>query len=461
MPPKNRDATSALDGVVPFESASADDADSSHHPQVGRKTKKSRREQYPPGWLTNDRGNLRFVAVTVRHPCKFFFVILLVTLVMVAGLFMSFSDSESDSGPFSEPGGEYDTNDVRSLAYDSLKFAIEEVEDVRDEDNNGSGDARQRRLVEQVQHSETTTTMTTVRDVLMSTGLFPSLDKLLAKGTTSRSVVSSTGKAKTKASTRRRRQRRQLQGNDNVDGEKVLRTQEQVLDITYWVYEADGKNTKGVFGSADSIRAMRESHDLFLKDIAYETYCWREYEKVVAAEDSNGTTETTSRCRPPTSSLNVYYPRSYNPDITASVIDQLADPTKVVTYNAVSVCLEFGLLCDTIPVEYNTTDVLAWADELNANITVLSDTWDGTGDLVEEQYIDQVTTLIAHLLQLRTKRGLVDFGLDKNFSLNNTVSQYSRAIFYWGGPLSLTSNATNDVLSEEDKEDEDEEALKE
>jgi hypothetical protein len=458
MPRKTRDATSALDGV-PFESASADDADSSHHPQGDRKTKKSRREKYPPGWLNNDRGNLRFVAVTVRHPCKFFFVILLVTLVMVAGLLMSFSDSDSDSGPFSEPGGEYDTNDVRSLAYDSLKFAIEEVEDVREEDN-GSGDARQRRLVEQVQHSETTTTMTTFRDVLMSTGLFPSLDKLLAKGTTSRSVVSSTGKAKTKSSARRHR-RRQLQGNDNGEKEQALRTQEQVLDITYWVYEADGKNTKGVFGSADSIRAMRESHDLFLKDRDYETYCWREYETVVAAEGSNGTAETTSRCRPPTSSLNVYYPRSYNPDITASVIDQLTDPAKVVTYNAVSVCLEFGLLCDTIPPEYNTTDVLAWADELNANITVLSDTWDGTGDLVEEQYIDQVTALIAHLLQLRTKRGLVDFGLDKNFALNNTVSQYSRAIFYWGGPLSLTSSATTDSLSEEDKEDEDEEALKE
>jgi hypothetical protein len=480
MPPKSDDAAAVPTSASREEATTTSVNANNNGPQQQLRRKVlSRREQYKAGLFTNERGNLRFVAVTVRHPCKIFGLILIVTLVLVMGLFQSFvpsgdeNDDESSGNPFSDPGSQYDTNDVRSLAYDSLRLAVEEVQDVRDTTNK----ARRHRFLslqeekegEMMKHNPMT-----LRDVLASTGLFP-MEILMAKKKQSTAISSST----TTANRRRRRlernyQRRnsrKLQGgppamSDNNGTVVVRRTQEQLLDITYWVYEADTNNPDGVFGSAASIMAMRESHDLFLKDTNYETFCWKEYyqeDTTTMVNGTNGTTSTTllSRCRPPTSPLNVYYPKSYDAEIAASIITQLSDPINVEKYNAVSLCLEFDMLCDYIPSQYNTTEIFNWAKALNVNITVLADAWDGTGDLVEEQYIEQVTTLMAHLLQLRTNRGYVDFGLDQNFALNNTISQYSRAIFVWGGPLAQTASVENDALSNEDREEEDEETLKE
>jgi hypothetical protein len=478
MPPNRNDDAAA--GPTSATKEEAMTAEANHGPQQqSRRKVLSRREQYKKGLFTNERGNLRFVAVTVRHPCKIFVLILIVTLVLVMGLFQSFvpsgdgEDDESSGNPFSDPGSQYDTNDVRSLAYDSLRLAVEEVEDVRDNDK-----ARRHRFLSLSSHAEEEDKKkhhpTTLRDVLASTGLFP-MEILLTKKQSG--AMTRTHSPPTSSSRRRRLERnyqrrnhRKLQGgppamSDNNGTVPVRRNQEQLLDITYWVYEADTNNPNGVFGSAASIAAMRKSHDLFLQDTNYETFCWKEYYYQEDITMVNGTNTTTpvvsSRCRPPTSPLNVYYPKSYDAEIAASIITQLSDPANVETYNAVSLCLEFDMLCDYIPSQYNTTEIFNWANALNANITILADAWDGTGELVEEPYIEQVTTLMAHLLQLRTKRGYVDFGLDQNFALNNTISQYSRAIFVWGGPLAQTASAENDALSNEDREEEDEEALKE
>jgi hypothetical protein len=484
MPPKSDPPVD--NGAAGPTSASKEEATTAatttanNGPQPPRRKVLSRREQYKPGIFTNERGNLRFVAVTVRHPCKIFVLIMIVTLVLVMGLFQSFvpsgdeNDDESSGNPFSDPGSQYDTNDVRSLAYDSLRLAVEEVEDVRDTAS------RRRFLSSSSQEEEEKGKKhhpTTLRDVLASTGLFP-MEMLLAKKLSgTQTTVSPSASFSSRRSRRRlernhqRRNSRKLQGgppamSDNNGTVPVRRNQEQLLDITYWVYEADTNNPDGVFGSAASIAAMRQSHDLFLKDTNYETFCWKEYYSVdTIVNGTNGANTTTpvvsSRCRPPTSPLNVYYPKSYDAEIAASIITQLSDPINVEKYNAVSLCLEFDMLCDYIPTQYNTTETFDWATALNTNITILTDAWDGTGDLVEEQYVAQVTTLMAHLLQLRTKRGYVDFGLDQNFALNNTISQYSRAIFVWGGPLAQTASVENDALSNEDREEEDEEALKE
>merc|ERR1711933_411500 len=79
------------------------------------------------------------------------------------------------------------------------------------------------------------------------------------------------------------------------------------------------------------------------------------------------------------------------------------------------------------------------------------------GDLIED--IDQGTTLAAYLIKLDTKRGLVDFGYDKNFDVDNPVSMFSRAILTWGGPLNITDsegNVVTYVVDENDERDEDE-----
>jgi hypothetical protein len=55
---------------------------------------------------------------------------------------------------------------------------------------------------------------------------------------------------------------------------------------------------------------------------------------------------------------------------------------------------------------------------------------------------------LAPAVQLDIFRGLVDFGYDKGFSLDNPVSHFSRGILFWGGPL----EARTQSASEEDEE---------
>ena len=67
---------------------------------------------YPPSWFTDDQGNLKFVNLVVRHPCKLFWAILLLVLVIT---FLLISVVLSDGNPFADPGSEYDVHDVRSI----------------------------------------------------------------------------------------------------------------------------------------------------------------------------------------------------------------------------------------------------------------------------------------------------------------------------------------------------------
>jgi hypothetical protein len=150
-------------------------------------------------------------------------------------------------------------------------------------------------------------------------------------------------------------------------------------------------------------------------------------------------------------------------DIAQSVIDTLMMdfPANVIRYNAVALCVEFNVLCERVPPQYNTTEDFAWALALNAEISSLTNEWDGKGPL-QEPFLDQISLFCAYMQQLITKKGLMDFGFDKEFSIDNPVSKYSRAILTWGGPLALTdTNTEPDDLTDEEKDEGDEEALKE
>lgn len=323
-----------------------------------------------PSCFTDERGNLKVVNLVVRHPCKIFFSILIVNLFLTILLIGIVAN---DGNPFADTGSEYDTNDIRSLAYDSLRLAIEDVEDLRE-------------------------------DIADS----------------------------------------QLQS---------ARIQEQSLDITYWVYEAE--DDLGVFGSSESIRGMQESQTLFRQDASYESFCWREYGTVW--NETTNATEQVSRCRLPLTPLNIYYAASWDRTVASSVIAELTVPGNVPRYNDLAICIEFNTLCDEVPGNY-TDDDYVWARALNENITILTDAWDGSGELLEDD-LSQVTTFIGHMFQLITKKGLVDFGFDKNFGLENPVSMFSRALFTWGGPLEQTSE--EDIEDEDEREETDEDALKE
>jgi len=187
-------------------------------------------------------------------------------------------------------------------------------------------------------------------------------------------------------------------------------------DVTYWAYESETPD--GVFGTRESIEAMRETLVLFTENEDYEKFCYKRFE---------------GQCIPPSSVINMYYASEWDSETVQSIIDQLKDPANVLRYNSLGVCVEFAIFCDQIPARYNNFDDATWAIEFNRNMTRVISKWDGTGELVEDH--QQATELAAHLKQLFTKRGLIDFGFDEKFSVDNQVSQYSRMFILWGSPL--------------------------
>ena len=122
-------------------------------------------------FFSDDQGNLKFVNAVVRYPCCTFCSILGLCVVMTFLLIVIVSNQEN---VFAEVE-ELDINDVRSIQYDSLRLAQEDVKDAR--------------------------------DAMMSTG-------------------------------------------------SDVKRQAENGDITYWVFE--GETKEGVFGTRESIAAMKE-----------------------------------------------------------------------------------------------------------------------------------------------------------------------------------------------------------
>jgi len=314
---------------------------------------------HPPSFFTDEYGNLKFVNLVVRNPFAMFLSILIICIV-ISGIL---SKIVYDNGnPFADQGQDYDMNDVRSKAYDSLRLAIDEVE-------------IQREIVGNINSME--------------------------------SVVE-------------------------------VKRQDQVMDQTLWIYES--KTPEGVFGTKQSIQAMKEGYDLFIEEDSYKSYCQLKYEN------------ETSECVVPFSPLNMYYASEWDHAMAQMIIDELANPDNVLKYNFLGLCIEFDVLCPD-PAFVDEED-MAWTAALNDNITRIFDTFDGRGELNSD--IDQVTLFAAYMMELNTKRGYVNFGYDKNFNITNLKTKYSRGSFFWGGPLGDRNVSTYD----DEEEDKDEEMLK-
>ena len=84
-----------------------------------------------PTLFSDERGNLKFVNLVVRYPCAIFWSILVLCLVismlLVYTVFMG-----DDANPFTDPNNQFDMDDVRSIQYDSLRLARDEVHSIRD-----------------------------------------------------------------------------------------------------------------------------------------------------------------------------------------------------------------------------------------------------------------------------------------------------------------------------------------
>lgn len=223
--------------------------------------------------------------------------------------------------------------------------------------------------------------------------------------------------------------------------EEETKIQEDYLDFTYWVYESEMED--GLFSSPESISAMKESLDLFTSHKDYESYCWKFY------IDIPFTDSKISQCRPLLSALNMYYASYWDADKAQSVIDQIGDPKNADIFNELSLCLEYGSYCELVPKGLLTDENKRWFESLNNNITSILFKLDGKGELKNDN-IDQMTLFAAHLLTLNTKRGIADFFYDKNFSVDNPVSMYSRAMINWGGPLNITGAKSNGDETDQD-----------
>jgi hypothetical protein len=207
----------------------------------------------------------------------------------------------------------------------------------------------------------------------------------------------------------------------------------------------EGETDKGVFGTAESIENMKDAYDLFYEDPGFKDYCQLDYRTPVA----NG---TERQCSAPLTPLLMYYPSSWDSEKAAAVIEELKAPGKAELFNSLAVCIIQGLYCELLP-DVSMQDKI-WAGMLGKNISDIASKWDMKGDLVSN--FTQVTELAAYLIQIDLFKGLVDFGFDKRFSVDNPFSQYSRGIVFWGGPLEERTAGSDDeekdaVKAERDK----------
>jgi hypothetical protein len=191
----------------------------------------------------------------------------------------------------------------------------------------------------------------------------------------------------------------------------------------YWVFE--GEEPNGLFGSAESIQAMKEAYDIFYQHAGFKNYCQLDY-RAILADNS-----TERECSKPLTPLLMYYPSSWHEEKAAAVIEELKVPRNAELFNSLALCVIQGLYCELVP-DISFQDQV-WAAQLGEMIADITSTWDMSGSLVTN--ITQVTELASYLIKVDIFKGLVDFGFDKKFSSENPVSQYSRGIVFWGGPL--------------------------
>ena len=319
---------------------------------------------------SDEKGNLKFVNLVVRNPCCIFCSLLLACIVLS---FLLIVVVFQNGNPFSDPDSEGDLNDVRTIQYDSLRLAHEDIE--------------------------------------------KALDLAMA------------------------------------DSETVIPRQSETADFTYWVFESE--TPQGVFASVSSIAAMKEAFDLFLEHEQYDRYCKLEYPNTGGNGSSTGDAGNTADpyCDPPLTPLTMYYAAEWNQTAVNDVLEQLKIPGNIESLNRLALCYTRGLYCELLS-DVDPADV-TFVVQLDAALQDITQHWDMSGAQIVPN-ITQATELVAYLKLVDTYKGLVDFGFDKGFSIENPISMFSRGLLLWGGPLetsqALTSEQKEDLEEEEDEE---------
>jgi hypothetical protein len=233
----------------------------------------------------------------------------------------------------------------------------------------------------------------------------------------------------------------------NEVGDMIVPRQSEVAAIAMWVFESEEVGDKdpnndlsgrGVFGSAESISAMKEAYDIFIADPAFKSQCLLDYRTWTtgggggassdpADDGANATTaageeeeEEERKCIPPLSPLSMYYASEWDTEMVTAVIDELKDPTRLEMFNSLALCFARGQYCEQVIDDVSPEDAI-WASMLASNITSISSKFDMGGELVEDY--DQVTELASYLIKVDVFKGFVDYGYDLDFSSENPVSR--------------------------------------
>lgn len=299
-----------------------------------------------------------FIRFSVRYPVTIFLFIASLCFLTCISLAQKVLQ---DGNPFTSNDASYDLNDIRSISYDSLRLARDNV------------------LFSFLQHNSS------IHD-----------DEELLFGV-----------------------------------ENQQRLQQDLGDVTYWIYEA--KTDKGVF-TKDVLPLMRSTEFMLTRHKQYPRYC-----RLLYRPSFHGTEEMQSSCQKSTSAVNIFYASQWNSTNVRMIISELMDDNKVKLYNSLSSCIELNMLCQYLPSSVTEDDKL-WARNLHANIRSIMTSWDGDGDL--NQDIDEVSLFIASMNRLYTKSPYVNFYVDSNFSISNPITMYSRSIVYWGSPLDSANDTS-------------------
>ena len=209
-------------------------------------------------------------------------------------------------------------------------------------------------------------------------------------------------------------------GQINEEEKNVVRIQERLGDVTYWIYEA--KSDKGLF-TKDALPIMRSAEVMFTRQKKYPQYCMLKYTK--------SGNETESECMRELSVLNTFYASSWNSTVAKSIISELTGKN-IRLYNSIAACVEFNMLCQYNPSNVTQQDI-NWAKGMNKRIMSMIVDWDGKGTLNDDP--KEVSLLLAHIKELNTKAPYVSFFVDASFNIDNPKTMYSRSIIYWGSPL--------------------------
>jgi len=177
---------------------------------------------------------------------------------------------------------------------------------------------------------------------------------------------------------------------------------------------------------------MKDAFDIFLQDQAYPDWCLLDYRTA-------NVDEAERECAVPLTPLNMYYASEWNTDLVQDIMEQLKQNGRIELFNNLSLCASLGLYCELIP-STTTQEDIQWTKDMAIKIQQVAATWDMKGILIANH--TQATEFATYILQLDSFKGLLDIGYDKGFSAANPVSQFSRGILYWGGPLANYKSET-------------------